>query len=117
MGSILDAGRHLRKRLKATNGGMPMPSTVIRRALCIAAIALAAMGAAQPASAQSQASYPIKPIRLIVGFAAGGGNSLCDRLVGQKISEYIGQNVVIENKPGAGGRLAGEVVKNQPAGG
>jgi tripartite-type tricarboxylate transporter receptor subunit TctC len=85
------------------------------RALLAAAFAGFAAIAAQPAAAQSD--YPSKPIRLIVGFAAGGGNDLFARLVGQKMSEYLGQNIVIENKAGAGGRLAVEFVKNQPADG
>src|SRR5262245_45486595 len=54
---------------------------------------------------------------MIVGFAAGGGNDLFARVIGQKLSEQIGQTVVIENKPGAGGRLAVDFVKNQPADG
>src|SRR5262249_59353045 len=82
---------------------------------CAALVALAA----QPAGAQSDAAanFPNRPIRLIVGFAAGGGNDLFARLVGQKLSDNIGQPVIIENKPGAGGRIAGEHVKNQPADG
>jgi tripartite-type tricarboxylate transporter receptor subunit TctC len=69
-----------------------------------------------PALAQSDAAagYPNKPIRLIVGFAAGGGNDLMARLLGQRFSEIIGQPVVIENKAGAGGRIAMDFVKNQP---
>ena len=86
-----------------------------RRALLMAALAGLAAFAAQPAAAQGD--YPNRPIRLIVGFAAGGGNDLFARLVGQKMSEYLGQNIVIENKAGAGGRLAVEFVKNQPADG
>jgi tripartite-type tricarboxylate transporter receptor subunit TctC len=70
---------------------------------------------AQPAGAQG--NYPDKPIRVIVGFAAGGGNDLFARLIQPKLSEYLGQNVVIENKPGAGGRLAVEFVTSQPADG
>ncbi len=62
-------------------------------------------------------NYPYKPVRLIVGFAAGGGNDLFARLIGQKLSENIGQPVVIENKPGAGGRLAVEYAMTQPADG
>ena len=83
----------------------------------IALVALVfAVGAAQPGWAQD-AGYPNRPIHMIVGFAAGGGNDLFARLVGQKLSELIGQSVVIENKPGAGGRLAVDFVKNQPADG
>jgi len=74
------------------------------------------LSAVQPGSAQD-AAYPGRPIRMIVGFAAGGGNDLFARVIGQKLSEQIGQAVVIENKPGAGGRLAVDFVKNQPADG
>jgi tripartite-type tricarboxylate transporter receptor subunit TctC len=73
--------------------------------------------AAAPGAAQDAGNYPNKPLRVIVGFAAGGGNDLFARLVGQKLSENLGQSVVIENKPGAGGRIAVEFVKNQPADG
>lgn len=74
--------------------------------------------AATSASAQNDAgSYPTKPIRLIVGFAAGGGNDIFARLVGQKLSEVLGQSIVIENRPAAGGRQAAEYVANQPADG
>jgi tripartite-type tricarboxylate transporter receptor subunit TctC len=74
------------------------------------------LAAAAPALAQGDAAanYPSKPIRIVIPFGAGGGNDLFARLVGQKFSELIGQTVVIENKPGAGGRLAAEYVMNQP---
>ena len=62
-------------------------------------------------------NYPNRVIRLIVGFAAGGGNDVFARLVGQKVSELIGQSVVIENRPGAGGRLAAAYVAGQAADG
>jgi tripartite-type tricarboxylate transporter receptor subunit TctC len=88
-----------------------------KRALPTAALAVLAAVSVQPAAAQGEASYPDKPIRVIVGFAAGGGNDLFARLIQPKLTEYLGQNVVIENKPGAGGRLAVEFVKNQPADG
>lgn len=87
-----------------------------------AALALGALflnaAATSGARAQSDAAtYPNRPIRIIVGFAAGGGNDIFARLVGQKLQENIGQTVVIENKPGAGARLAAEFVANQPADG
>jgi tripartite-type tricarboxylate transporter receptor subunit TctC len=87
-----------------------------KRAL-LTALALVPALVAQPAGAQGDANYPNKPIHLIVGFAAGGGNDLFARLVGQKLSENIGQPVIVENKAGAGGRIAVEYVKNQPADG
>jgi len=85
------------------------------RRLALAAL-VGILGATQPGWAQD-AAYPNRPIRMIVGFAAGGGNDLFARVIGQKLSEQIGQSVVIENKPGAGGRLAVDFVKNQPADG
>jgi tripartite-type tricarboxylate transporter receptor subunit TctC len=77
--------------------------------------ALAVVAAVTTASAQdAAANYPNKPIRVIVPFAAGGGNDIFARLVGQKLGEILGQSVVNENKPGAGGRIAAEYVMNQP---
>jgi tripartite-type tricarboxylate transporter receptor subunit TctC len=75
---------------------------------------LAAMLAVACAPAQAQSDYPNRPIRMIVGFAAGGGNDIFARLVGARLSEILGQAVVVENKPAAGGRLAGELAAQQP---
>src|ERR1700756_5020599 len=71
--------------------------------------------AAMPAPAKP--AYPTKPIRMVVGFAAGGGNDIFARLVGAKLGEILGQQVVVENKPGAAGRLSAEYVAHQPADG
>jgi tripartite-type tricarboxylate transporter receptor subunit TctC len=81
--------------------------------------ALATLLAAHPVAAQTDpaTNYPTKPIRMIVGFAAGGGNDIFARLVGQKLSEILGQSIVIENRPAAGGRQSAEYVANQPADG
>ncbi len=61
------------------------------------------------ASAFGQA-YPVKPVRILVGFTAGGATDLSARFLAQKLSETIGQAVVVENRPGAGSMLAPEVV-------
>ena len=86
-----------------------------------AALALAALlaSALQPLQAQTDpaANFPNKPIRMIVPFAAGGGNDIFARLVGAKASEFLGQQFVIENRPAAGGRIAAEFVANQPGDG
>jgi tripartite-type tricarboxylate transporter receptor subunit TctC len=66
---------------------------------------------------QSSSEYPNKPIRLIVGFSAGGGSDTSARLIAPKLSEYLGQSVIIENKPGAGGNLASEYIVKSPADG
>lgn len=83
-----------------------------------AAMVVAVVVGVKPASAQDEAAnYPNKPIRLIVPFAAGGGNDIFARLVGAKVSESLGQQMVIENRPAAGGRPAAEFVANQAADG
>ena len=89
-----------------------------RRTILTLTIAVPAAMGTLPASAQDPATnYPGKPVHVIVGFAAGGGNDLFARLIGQKFSDNIGQPVIIENKPGAGGRLAVEYAMSQAADG
>ena len=88
-----------------------------RRAILATALALPAASGTAPAWGEDAASYPSRPVRMIVGFAAGGGSDLFARLIGQKLSENMGQPVVIENRPGAGGRLAVEYAMVQGADG
>ncbi len=59
-------------------------------------------------------TYPVKPIRLVIGFAPGGGTDIAARIVAKKFSELLGQAVVIDNKPGAGGNIATETVAKAP---
>jgi tripartite-type tricarboxylate transporter receptor subunit TctC len=77
---------------------------------------IASLLAAAPSVAQQTASdkYPSKPIHLIVGFAAGGGNDIIARIVGQKLQDSLNQTVIVENRVGAGGRLSAEYVAAQP---
>ncbi len=72
-------------------------------ALCAALM----MTAAMPAQALD---YPTRPLRLVVGYAAGGSTDVLARLTASKLSELIGQQVVVDNKPGANGNIAGESV-------
>ena len=82
----------------------------------LAGLSAAILAAALGAAAQAQ-DYPTKPIRLIVGFGAGGGNDIFARLIAPKLSERLGQPVLVENKPGAGGTIAADLVaKSAPDG-
>ncbi len=65
--------------------------------------------AASLVAAAALAQYPAKPIRLIVPFAAGGGNDNVARLVGKHLSDSLGRQLVIDNRPGAGGALGAEL--------
>src|SRR5713101_8206380 len=65
--------------------------------------------AASVAAAAALAQYPAKPIRLIVPFAAGGGNDSVARLVGKRLSDSLGQPLVVDNRPGAGGVLGADL--------
>jgi tripartite-type tricarboxylate transporter receptor subunit TctC len=80
-----------------------------RQFLHLAAGAAALLAMSRIARAQT---YPIKPIRLVVGFAAGTGPDIVARLAGQILSERLGQQVVVENRPGAGSIIATEAVVN-----
>jgi tripartite-type tricarboxylate transporter receptor subunit TctC len=71
--------------------------------------ATAAVVPALPHFARAQ-TYPSRPVRLLVGYAAGGVNDICARLTGQWLSERLGQQFVIEDRPGAGSNLATEIV-------
>jgi tripartite-type tricarboxylate transporter receptor subunit TctC len=57
-------------------------------------------------------AYPSRPVRIIVGFAPGGGNDIMARLIGPWLSERLSQSFVIENRPGAGANIATEAVVN-----
>lgn len=80
----------------------------------LAMVALASLALAGSALAQS---FPSKPLRIVVPFGAGGVADLTARAVGQKLSEALGQPVVIDNKPGAGGAAAGDAVARADADG
>ena len=82
----------------------------MNRILAIAVLALLAA----PAPAQD---YPNKPIRIVVGYAAGGGNDIIVRVMTNELSKGLGQPVIVENKPGAQSIIAAEFVAKAPADG
>jgi len=85
-----------------------------RRFLQLTAGAVALPAVSRSAFAQT---YPSQPVRIIVGFAPGSGSDIFARLMGQWLSERLGQSVIIENRPGAGGNIGTEsVVKALPDG-
>jgi tripartite-type tricarboxylate transporter receptor subunit TctC len=86
-------------------------------ASCFLASALLLLGVAATAQAQDAASYPSKPIKVIVGQSPGGGTDVSCRLISEAAERLLGQSMVIENKPGAGGRIgAAQVAKSAPDG-
>jgi tripartite-type tricarboxylate transporter receptor subunit TctC len=83
----------------------------------LAAAAALGLGGALPRMALAQAAFPSKPLRIVVPNAAGGAADLTARTVGQKLAASMGQSVIIDNRPGAGGVVAGEAVaKAEPDG-
>jgi len=82
-------------------------------------LGLAAVAAAQPALARIAwaQTYPNRPVRIIVGFAPGGGTDILARLIGQALSERIGQSFIVENRPGASTNIATEAVVRAPTDG
>lgn len=86
-----------------------MTKTARHALVCLFGAALAFAASAQ-SPAQAQADFPKSPIHFIVGFAAGGGNDLFARVVVQKFQENTGFTTVIDNKVGAGGRIAADYV-------
>ncbi len=77
----------------------------------------AAAANAQTEAARSGVNYPAKTIRMLVGFSAGGGTDAMARLFAQKFNEAWGQNVVVDNRPGAGGNIAADILAKSVADG
>ena len=88
-----------------------------RNALHALACAALALALATADSRAQTAKYPDKPVKMVVGFTAGGGTDVVARILAQKMSENLGQSVLVENRTGASGMIAGEMVaKSAPDG-
>ena len=88
----------------------------IRAALC--AVLCAAFGLLlAPSGGHAQGKYPDHPVKVVVGFSAGGGTDVAARVIAQKLSEAMGQTFVVENRPGASGLIASDQVAKAPADG
>ena len=97
-----------------TQGGNVMKATQSRWVAVSAALALSFC---QIAAHAQDAAYPNRPIKMLVGFGAGGGTDIVARIVAQKMSESFGQSVVVENRTGASGMIAAaDVAKSEPDG-
>ncbi len=78
----------------------------------IAGAVFAALSAPAPAATAAADWQPAKPIRMLVGFAPGGGTDTTARALGGKLSERLGQQIIIDNRPGASGNIATEILSN-----
>ncbi len=89
----------------------------LNRRACTALVATAMLALWPAASALAQANYPDKAIKMVIAFPPGGPTDLVARVLAQKLSEQMGQSVVVDNKPGANGNIAAELVAKAPADG
>ena len=85
----------------------------VRRSYASLLVAIALLVASVPGGAVAQA-YPAKPVRVVIGFAAGSSSDVTMRILGPRLTEIWGQSVVVDNRPGAGGNIAAEHVANAP---
>ena len=85
----------------------------MKRAICVT-VALGWMAAAGTAAGQA---YPAKPVRIVVPTSPGGGNDFIARLIGQKLGDRLGQQFLVENRPGAGGTIGTAYAAKAPADG
>lgn len=89
---------------------------MIQRTTLAASIACAALSLACTAPVSAQ-EYPVKPVRFVIAFSPGGPSDILTRLIGSRLSEALGQPFIFDNRPGAGGNVAGEIVARSPADG
>ena len=90
-----------------------MPQMITHVATAVAV----ALGLACASAIAADNTYPTRPVRLVVPFAPGGGSDVVGRTIGQKLTEFLGQTFVVDNRPGAASMLGTEIVAKAPADG
>src|SRR5256885_325641 len=93
------------------------PSLSNRRSAMARLLAAALAPASMLTPAHAQAAWPVRPITLVIPFPPGGQTDVVGRLVGERLSQRLGQPVVVENRPGVNGSLASEAVARARADG
>jgi tripartite-type tricarboxylate transporter receptor subunit TctC len=93
-----------------------MKAHFVVRAACTCLIvgAVAALPCAEAAQTGPDQDYPSKPIRMLVGFPVGGGADVAARVIGPRMSEILGQQIIVDNRPGAGSSIASEITAKAP---
>ena len=104
------SSRRLVSRVKTT-------CLVAPKLLSASLIAIGCLASSFQAHAQTTSTFPTKPIKIVVGFAPGGGSDFIARIVAQKLTQQLGQTVFVENRPGAGGNLGAEIALKAPGDG
>lgn len=100
--------------VRRCSGAMPAPSVPTRRRALQALVAFAAIATGSNVAA---ADWPVKPVRLVIPFPPGGSTDILGRAIAQKLQEALGQPIIVDNKPGAGGSIgATEVARAAPDG-
>jgi tripartite-type tricarboxylate transporter receptor subunit TctC len=89
----------------------------VNRRLLVAALGILVGASSFAAPGYAQGKYPDRPVKVVVGFSAGGGTDVAARVIAQKLSEAMGQSFVVENRAGASGLIASEQVAKSPADG
>ncbi len=103
--------------MKARAGSKTQKGDAMKRIVRHLPLVLALAACALSVAAQAQTAYPVKPLRLLVPFPAGGPTDVITRAIGQKLADALGQPVVVDNKPGAGGAIGSDIAaKSAPDG-
>ncbi|MFN7751356.1 MAG: Bug family tripartite tricarboxylate transporter substrate binding protein [Pseudomonadota bacterium] len=116
--SFAAGGREIPGALAGASPGAPKGRAGLGRVALVAGAAALAFAAPGPLATTAHAqAWPAKTVRFVLGFPPGGGSDILGRIVAARMQEFLGQPVVIENRPGASGNIAAEFVARAPADG